>query len=161
MGRLLPEPPYTRTVSPRRAIAPPTAALTDDLLVYEGMVAAFQVAEAAVKKALASFGITPAQFGVLRRVGDGEELSLTELAHRLGCSNANVTRLIENMVRAHLLERGSHPFDRRVSPVRLTPQGVQLREQAAQAYSRAVARVVKQLGDDERSVFLALRSRFE
>lgn len=144
-----------------RASATKDAGSEINLLVYEGMVAAFQAAEGAIRKALAAFGVTPAQFGVLRRLEGGEEVSLTELARRLGCSNANVTRLVENMVRAGLLERSCHPYDRRVSRVRLSPRGTQLREQAAEAYRRAVDRLVEQLGEEERSVFLSLRSRFE
>jgi DNA-binding MarR family transcriptional regulator len=133
--------------------------MREDLLVYEGIVATFQMASEAVKQALASFKITPAQFGLLRRVAEGEVVSLTELARRLGCSNANMTRLVENTVKAGLVEKVQHPSDQRVAPVRLTPQGVLTRECAAIAYSRAVSQFVGQLGEEERTAFLALQSR--
>lgn len=135
--------------------------MTDELQIYEAIVAAFQVVSEEVKGALAPFKITAAQFGVLRRVGDGEVVSLTQLARRLGCSNANVTRLVENMVKAELVERATHPWDRRVAPVRLTARGLQVRSKAADAYARAVNGVVSQLNESERSAFLAMRARFE
>lgn len=134
--------------------------MTTDLLVYEGIVATFQAASEAVKEALSSFHLTPAQFGLLRRIAEGEVVSLTELARRLGCTNANMTRLVDKMARAGLLEKVDHPSDRRVAPVRLTPQGVLVRDRAAVAYSEAVSQLVGQLGEEERATFLALRGRF-
>ena len=135
------------------------AGMTEDLLVYEGIVATFQVASEAVKQALASFDITPAQFGLLRRVAEDEVVSLTELARRLGCSNANMTRLVENAVKAGLVEKVQHPSDQRVAPIRLTDQGVLTRKRAAVAYAGAVSRFVGELGEEERGAFLALQSR--
>lgn len=134
--------------------------MTTDLLVYEGIVATFQAASEAVKEALSSFHLTPAQFGLLRRIAEGEVVSLTELARRLGCTNANMTRLVDKMVKAGMLEKVDHPWDRRVAPVRLTPQGVLVRDRAAVAYSEAVSQLVGQLGEEERATFLALRGRF-
>ncbi len=134
--------------------------MREDLLVYEGIVATFQMASEAVKPALASFKITPAQFGLLRRMAEGEVVNLTELARRLGCSNANMTRLVENTVKAGLVEKLQHPSDQRVAPVRLTPQGVLTRERAAVAYLGAVSQFVGQLREEERTAFLALQSRF-
>lgn len=133
--------------------------MTEDLRVYEGIVATFQVASEAVKRALASFKITPAQFGLLRRVAEDEVVSLTELARRLGCSNANMTRLVENAVKAGLVEKVQHPSDQRVAPVRLTAQGVLTRERAIVAYLCAVSRFVGQLEEEERAAFLSVQSR--
>jgi DNA-binding MarR family transcriptional regulator len=126
---------------------------------YEGIVVGFQAVNQAVKEALGPFGLTPAQFGVLRRIEGGEEVSLSELARRLGCTNANVTRLVENMVKAGLLEKLSHPWDQRVVLVRVTPDGVATRHAASNAYSKAVDGVMGQLDDHERSVLLSLPSR--
>jgi DNA-binding MarR family transcriptional regulator len=134
--------------------------MVEPLAAYEGVVAAFQAMNEAVKEALAPFGITPAQFGVLRRLEPGEEVSLSELAERLGCTNANVTRLVENMVRLELLERSSNPQDRRVVLVRLSSKGLAVREEASEAYARAVERVVSVLPEEERSVLVRLRARF-
>lgn len=134
--------------------------MTTDLLVYEGIVATFQAASEAVKEALSSFHLTPAQFGLLRRIAEDEVVSLTELSRRLGCTNANMTRLVDKMVRAGLLEKVDHPSDRRVAPVRLTSQGVLVRDRAAVVYSEAVSQLVGQLGEEERATFLALRGRF-
>ncbi len=133
--------------------------MTEDLLVYEGIIATFQAANEAVKKALTPFRITPAQFGVLRRMAEGEAVSLTELALRLGCTNANVTRLVKNMVKAGLLEKVPHPYDRRVAPVRLSARGVFTRTTAAESYLRSVTEFVARLEEEERSAFIALRPR--
>lgn len=133
--------------------------MTEALHVYEGIITTFQVVSDRVREALAAFKITPAQFGVLRRLGNDEVVSLTELAHRLGCTNANVTRLIENMVKAGLVEKLQHPSDQRIAPIRLTARGAEVRDDAGAAYSRAVGAFVSQLGEEERSALLTLRSR--
>jgi DNA-binding MarR family transcriptional regulator len=134
--------------------------MTEALGVYEGIVTTFQVVSERVRDALAPFGITPAQFGLLRRVGDGEVPSLTELASRLRCTNANITRLVENMVKAGLIEKLRHPSDQRIVLIRLTALGAEVRSAAGAAYSHAVDEFVSQLGEQERSALLALRSRW-
>ncbi|HEY3211450.1 MAG TPA: MarR family transcriptional regulator [Actinomycetota bacterium] len=133
--------------------------MTEALHVYEGIITAFQVVSDRVREALAPFKITPAQFGLLRRVGDDEAVSLTELARRLRCTNPNVTRLVENMVKAGLVEKLRHPSDQRIAPIRLTARGAEVRDAAGAAYSRAVDEFVSRLGEEERSALLALRSR--
>jgi DNA-binding MarR family transcriptional regulator len=133
--------------------------MNEALHVYEGLVTTFQVVSEQVREALAPFRITPAQFGLLRRVSDDELVSLTELASRLGCTNANITRLVENMVKAGLIERLRHPSDQRIALVRLTALGFEVRANASAAYTRAVDEFVSRLGEEERSALLALRSR--
>jgi DNA-binding MarR family transcriptional regulator len=133
--------------------------MTEALHVYEGILTTYQVVSERVREALAPFGITPAQFGLLRRVGDDEVVSLTELAHRLRCTNANVTRLVENTVRAGLVQKFPHPSDQRIALIRVTTLGAPLRDAAGAAYSHAVDEFVSQLGEEERSALLALRSR--
>ncbi len=133
--------------------------MTEALHVYEGILTIFQVVRDRVSEALAPFKITSAQFGLLRLVGDDEVVSLTELARRLGCTNANVTRLVENMVKAGLVEKLEHPSDQRIAPIRPTAMGAELRDAASAAFSRAVGEFVSQLGEEERSALLALRSR--
>ena len=134
--------------------------MTEALYVYEGIVTAFQVVSDRVKEALAPFQITPAQFGLLRRVGNGEVASLTELASRLRCTNANITRLAENMVKAGLIQKLQHPSDQRIVLIRLTALGTEVRDAAGVAYYRAVHEFVSQLDEQERSALLALRSRW-
>lgn len=134
--------------------------MTESLHVYEGIVTTYQVVSDRVMDALAPFGITPAQFGLLRRLGGGEAASLTELASRLRCTNSNITRLVENMVKAGLIEKLRHPSDQRIVLIRLTATGAEVRSAAGAAYSRAVDEFVSQLDEEERSALLALRSRW-
>jgi len=133
--------------------------MTEALHVYDGIITTFQMVSDRVREALAPFKITPAQFGVLRRLSDNEMVSLTELARRLRCTNANVTRLVENMVKAGFVEKLRHPSDQRIAPIRLTARGAEVRDAAGAAYASAVDEFVSQLSEEERSGFLALRSR--
>jgi DNA-binding MarR family transcriptional regulator len=132
---------------------------SDAARAYEGLVTAFQAVNQAVKEALAPFGMTPAQFGALRRIDEGEEISLSELARRLGCTNANVTRLVEHMAGAGFLERTAHPWDQRVVLVRMTSRGASVRRVALSAYSETVGRVMGALNGRELSTLGKLGSR--
>jgi DNA-binding MarR family transcriptional regulator len=134
-------------------------ALSEAQRAYEGLMATFQAVNQAVKEALAPFGITPAQFGALRRIDEGEEISLSELARRLGCTSPNVTRLVEHMAGAGFLERTAHPWDHRVVLVRMTSQGSSVRRVALSAYSETVGRVMGALNGRELSTLEKLGSQ--
>jgi DNA-binding MarR family transcriptional regulator len=133
--------------------------MSEALHVYEGLVTTFQVASDRVRDGSGSVRDNVGQFGLLRRVSEDELVSLTELASRLGCTNANITPLVDNVVKAGLIEKLRHPSDQRIALIRLTALGSAVRGNAGASYSRAVDECVPQLGAEERTALLALRSR--
>jgi DNA-binding MarR family transcriptional regulator len=70
-------------------------------------------------------GISGAFLEVLLRTGRSSEgrLTMTDLAGQLGLTSGGVTRLVDRVVTAGLVERAACPSDRRVQWVRLTPEG--------------------------------------
>ena len=79
----------------------------------------------------AKFGISGAQWGVLRALGgaqdDGEPgLRLTDIGDRLLIRPPSVTGVIDRLERMGLVERTSSAQDMRAKHVRLTPAGRQL-----------------------------------
>jgi len=73
----------------------------------------------------ASQGISVADYGVLVQLSEEEDgrLRMSELAQRLLLSPSGLTRRLEGLVRAGLVERRQCPTDRRGSFAELTPAG--------------------------------------
>jgi DNA-binding MarR family transcriptional regulator len=68
-------------------------------------------------------GISMAQCHALLEIGKKEEISIVELAEILGLDTSTLSRTIDNMVKAGLVERLSNPNDRRYVALSLTNQG--------------------------------------
>jgi MarR family transcriptional regulator for hemolysin len=75
------------------------------------------------------FGITRAQWVVLARLDRFEGLKQSELADMLDLQPITVTRLLDRLCEAGLIERRSDPDDRRAKRLFLTPAARPLLEQ--------------------------------
>lgn len=83
-------------------------------------------------------GIALAWFEVLLRLSRAEDaqLSMGALAEQVALTTGGITRLVDRMIRAGLLERRPCPTDRRVAFAGLTPAGRDKLEQAATVHVR-------------------------
>ena len=83
-----------------------------------------------VAEAMRPFGVTPAQFNVLRILrGAGQAgLCRQEISDRLVTQVPDVTRLLDRMEAAGLVARERSAEDRRLVTTRITPQGLALLE---------------------------------
>lgn len=80
----------------------------------------------------AEVGVTVEQFGVLALLYYQDGLTQQEMAEALGRDKASITRILHNMERDALLERGEDSVDKRSKRVALTPLGKQKQEQMVQ-----------------------------
>jgi hypothetical protein len=81
------------------------------------------LADAALARGLAGHGQQPGWFDVLaalRRAGQLQELRPTELMHAMMLSSGGVTKRLDRLVEAGVVERRPDPRDRRGTLVRLT-----------------------------------------
>lgn len=76
---------------------------------------------------LASYGITPPQWGVLVSLWEEDGLSLSKLAERSFFDGPTMTGIVDRLEHAGLVERRRDSRDRRVINVYLTEKGRQLR----------------------------------
>lgn len=83
-----------------------------------------------MERALTEYGITPQSMDVLIAlyVRSGRECLLCELGELLMVSSANITGLVEGLVRKGLATRKEHPADRRKRLAEITPRGIALAE---------------------------------
>lgn len=79
-----------------------------------------------VRESASGTGLTATQAVALRELN--ESMSQRELAERMCCEASNATFVVDKLVEAGLVERTSHPRDRRIKQVVLTPSGVLVRQ---------------------------------
>jgi MarR family 2-MHQ and catechol resistance regulon transcriptional repressor len=79
-----------------------------------------------VNQHLASVRLTSSQFSVLEMLYHLGPLHQNALAEKMLKSSANITFVIDNLVKRGLVRRDRDGVDRRFVMVRLTPQGAQL-----------------------------------
>ena len=82
---------------------------------------------------LDELGVYPGQPPLLFVLGKYGPLSHKELAQRLHVKPATITVMLGRMARAGLVAQRGDPTDRRISAVRLTPQGQALRRKVKKA----------------------------
>jgi DNA-binding MarR family transcriptional regulator len=96
-----------------------------------------QVAGRWVAEALKPSGLTPSQFNVLRilRGARPEPLSSSRIAERMVAFDPDLTRLLDRLEAAGLVEKSRDAHDRRVVSVHITKKGLEVVAQASPAVS--------------------------
>lgn len=103
-------------------------------------------------------GITGAQFGVLRCLGDAGTagLMLSELSRHLMVTCGNITGVVDRLEQAGYLHRERQPDDRRVIVARLTPEGQALYTKLMPAYEILVTDLLRELPPEEQEMLSRL-----
>lgn len=76
-----------------------------------------------LKEQTACCGVTSAQCHVLLEISALKPVGIAELSARLGLDPSTLSRTVDGLVRAGLLERSENPADRRACLLQLTEQG--------------------------------------
>lgn len=102
----------------------------------------------------ARFGISGAQWGVLRALQRAEDeglqgLRLTDLGHRLLVRPPSVTNLVDRLERMSLVARTPAAEDLRAKQVTLTPAGRQLVEQVLEHHPAQIRTILACLDEAE------------
>ncbi len=92
-----------------------------------------------------------AEFSTLRLLqrAPGRRLPPSVLAERIVCTTGAMTKLVDRLERAGLVERRPDPRDRRGVLVRLRPRGDRLAQAAASTYRAGRERVLARLASGE------------
>ncbi|NLI97275.1 MarR family transcriptional regulator [bacterium] len=94
------------------------------------------------------------QYYILQTLLDKEAMQMNELALALGVSKANITGLVDRMVRARLLERMRSDEDRRVVFVTLSPKGRRVAQRLQNAQRRDWKRIMETLPVQNLEIFM-------
>jgi DNA-binding MarR family transcriptional regulator len=117
------------------------------------------LADARLGAELAGFGLQPGWFDLLaalRRAGKPYQLNPTELRRATLLSSAGMTKRLDRMTAAGLVERRRDPGDRRGTLVRLTARGRRTIDAALPAHVANEARLVAGLTGPQRRSFDAV-----
>jgi DNA-binding MarR family transcriptional regulator len=106
---------------------------------------------------LAPLGLTPAQERALRIMTRSEQpLRMTELADQLGIVPRSLTRVIDTLEEAGLVQREIDPRNRRATLLHLTERGQAVRDDMRQARRRAAEDLFAPLSEQDRKTLTTL-----
>jgi DNA-binding MarR family transcriptional regulator len=95
--------------------------IEDCLSFYLGK--AYQRVTQSAKQRLTPYGVTPAQYALLKVLWEQDDQSGAELGEHLLLDSATMTGLLDRLEQAGFVERKAHATDRRVNRVVLTARG--------------------------------------
>src|SRR5690349_13308353 len=140
----------------------------DEMLAWRSYVETNADLMAALERDLASTGLDLGDYQVLVFLSEtsARTLRMCDLAGRLQLSPSGLTRRLDGLVRAGLVERRGSDTDRRVMLAALTPKGLRVLEESAPIHVASVRRRMIDLLDDEElqviaTVFQKIRTALE
>lgn len=140
------------------ATALPSPPLADPVpeAAFRSLLHTFGLLDRVMHPYFARFGISGAQWGVLRNLHRAEQqnmpaLRVTELGRRLIIRPPSVTGIIDRLARDGLVKRESLPADRRVKLVSLTPRGRQRVLQVLSVHGAQIEKILAGLTPDEQA----------
>ena len=110
-----------------------------------------RVLRLAAQKTQTDAGISAAQLFVLQQLGDGDELSMNQLAVRTLTDRSSVAALVERLKEQALVERTTHPDDRRRAVVRITTAGRRILRKAPDAPTSTLLTALRRMQRSELS----------
>jgi DNA-binding MarR family transcriptional regulator len=125
---------------------------TTALGVVGRLVRAARLAEEALRPPLRERGLEPGWFDLLaalRRAGRPYELNPKQLLEAVMLSSGGMTKRLDQVERAGLVERRPDPDDRRGTLVRLTSRGKRAIDQAVELHITNEERLLEPLDDAE------------
>jgi DNA-binding MarR family transcriptional regulator len=131
---------------------PPEAAPPDS--AFRELIRIFGLLERQMNPYFARFGISGAQWGVLRQLHRAEQegitgLRLTDLSDRLLVRPPSVTGVVDRLERSGLVQRDSVSTDLRAKQVRLTTRGRAVVERVLEVHPSQIDRVMSGLNQKE------------
>jgi DNA-binding MarR family transcriptional regulator len=121
--------------------------------LYGRLFRIVHLADGALMKRLAPFGLQPGWFDLLaalRRAGAPFELNPTQLMRATLLSSSGMTKRLDRMEAAGLIERRPDPDDRRGTLVQLTRQGKSVVDSAVETHVENEERLLGALNAAER-----------
>lgn len=128
---------------------------------FRTFIRTFGLLERVMHPYFARFGISGAQWGVLRTLHRADQkgsraLRMSELSERLIIRPASVTGVIDRLARDGLVKREPLPSDLRVKQIQLTPKGRDLVEKILVGHEAQIANILAGLSAGEQSEFQRL-----
>ena len=98
-----------------------------------------------------SFGLTPAQFGVIECLGHLGSMLIGDLTKKHLVSGGNMTVVVDNLEKDKLVERSVSDEDHRAYYVKLTPKGRRLFKNIFLIHAKYVVKLASILSESEQA----------
>ncbi len=143
---------------------PPSSTSASDESAFRTFIRTFGLLDRVMHPYFARFGLSGAQWGVLRTLHRSEKhgapaLRMTELSDRLIIRPASVTGVIDRLVRDGLVKREPLPSDLRVKQIQLTPKGRIAVLRVLEGHDAKIASILGGLSSAEQAEFQRLLLR--
>jgi DNA-binding MarR family transcriptional regulator len=119
----------------------------------------WRVSHERTAEALETIGLTPPLFALLNVLGAREGAIQQEIGQAMGIDPSTMVSLIDQLERAGLAKRRTHPKDRRAREVAITPKGRRTLEHARVLATRVEDDVLRGLSPTERRQLVTLLRR--
>jgi DNA-binding MarR family transcriptional regulator len=131
---------------------------------FRQLIRTFGLVERVMQRYFAQFGISGAQWGVLRNLhraeGEGlRSLRLTDLSRRMLIRPPSVTGIVDRLEKMNLIVRQTSTTDLRAKEVALTGEGRQLVEKVLTVHEGQISRVMNGLAREDQEELYRLLSR--
>lgn len=131
---------------PRKTGRRPRAAARDDMFSAVASIRRIvRVLRLASQETRATAGVSAAQLFVLQQLGDGDGLSLNDLAERTLTDRSSVAAVVDRLRTRRLVVRTTDPDDRRRALVRITAAGRRILARAPDAPTTALLAALERL----------------
>jgi MarR family 2-MHQ and catechol resistance regulon transcriptional repressor len=98
-----------------------------------------------------SFGLTPAQFGVIECLGHLDTMLIGDLTKKHLVSGGNMTVVVDNLEKDGLVERSVNVEDHRAFYVKLTPKGKRLFDKIFSKHAQFIVKLASVLSESEQA----------
>lgn len=110
-------------------------------------------------KRLQQFHLSESRLIILVLLQEYQELSLQEIAKRLGITKASTTTLISSLVNKQLISKRNDKKDKRITLVSLTAAGTDLLTETLKQHSLWIEKITNNLSDNDVAIFKKVLSQ--
>ena len=94
------------------------------------------------------------QYALLNQLATAGPIPMTEVGEKLHITKPAVTHLVDRLEKNKFLKRLSHPHDRRVYLLKISPKGMKLTRRIQEQVLNIVAETLKHFSADERQTII-------
>jgi DNA-binding MarR family transcriptional regulator len=120
------------------------------------LVRAARAHRVAAAQLLSEVGLHPGQEALLMELWQGDGQTQAELAEALAVEPPTITKMLQRMESAGLVQRKPHPDDRRAQLVYLTARGKRLQQKVDRLWGQLATRAVSGLSDRQQATLRSM-----
>jgi DNA-binding MarR family transcriptional regulator len=119
--------------------------------INTALVRAARAHRVAAAQSLSEVGLHPGQEALLMELWKGDGRTQADLADALAVEPPTITKMLQRMEMAGLVQRKPHPEDRRAMRVYLTARGKRLQQKVDRLWAQLASKAVAGLSDRQQA----------